>query len=78
MELINELILNTTDKLALEKAEDFLEVNTPSDIAAWYGTSAMVGTISMWLANDIPYIPQFLAEQIIHLNPFKPANSTDK
>lgn len=76
MTLINELILDTSATLGIEKAEDFLELNIPSDIAAWYGTSAMVGTISMWLANDMPYSPQILADKMILLNPFIPANSS--
>lgn len=78
MGLINELILNMTDKMGITKVEDFLQIDTPSDIAAWYGTSAVVGTISMWLAEDMPYSPQFLAEQMILLNPFKPANRMNK
>lgn len=73
MDLLFALIANNSEKQAIQKAEDYLGMDTPSDIAAWYGTSAMVGTISMWLGNDMPYTPEFLAQQIIQLNPFRPA-----
>ncbi|MFP7254437.1 TetR/AcrR family transcriptional regulator C-terminal domain-containing protein [Terribacillus goriensis] len=35
----------------------------PMDIATWYGTSALIGTIVSWLRNDMPYTPQYLAKQ---------------
>ncbi|MFJ7736197.1 TetR/AcrR family transcriptional regulator [Lysinibacillus sp. NPDC097287] len=71
MDLLYALIVNNSEKQAIQSAEDYLGTGTPSDIAAWYGTSAMIGTISMWLGNDMPYTPEFLAQQIIQLNPFK-------
>ncbi|MEK5254612.1 TetR-like C-terminal domain-containing protein [Paenibacillus sp. FSL F4-0125] len=55
-----------------------MPLDTPSDIAAWYGTSAIIGPISMWLGNDMPYTPKYLAERIIQLNPFVPANNKYK
>jgi len=78
MDLLYELILITTEQQSIQKTEDFLTVDTPSDIAAWYGTSAIIGTISMWLGNDMPYTPKYLAERIIQLNPFIPANNKKK
>lgn len=77
MDLLSALIINNTEKKSIKDPEDFLDVNVPSDIAAWYGTSAMIGTISMWLGNDMPYTPKFLAEKIVELNPFKPAKIVD-
>lgn len=35
----------------------------PKDIAIWYGSSALIGTIVAWLRNDMPYTPHFLAKQ---------------
>ncbi|WP_258201077.1 TetR/AcrR family transcriptional regulator [Paenibacillus endoradicis] len=72
MDILSALIINNTEKKSIKDPEDFLKMNIPSDIAAWYGTSAMIGTISMWVGNDMPYTPKFLAEKIIELNPFKP------
>ncbi|MFC5470489.1 TetR/AcrR family transcriptional regulator C-terminal domain-containing protein [Cohnella suwonensis] len=37
------------------------------DIAIWYGSSALIGTIVSWLRNDMPYTPDFLAKQFILL-----------
>jgi len=34
-----------------------------TDIAMWYGSSALIGTIIAWLRNDLPYTPHFLAKQ---------------
>ncbi|NGP58015.1 TetR/AcrR family transcriptional regulator [Paenibacillus thiaminolyticus] len=34
------------------------------DIAIWYGSSALIGTIVGWLRNDMPYTPAFLAKQL--------------
>ncbi|CAH8717494.1 TetR/AcrR family transcriptional regulator [Paenibacillus thiaminolyticus] len=34
------------------------------DIAIWYGSSALIGTIVGWLRNDMPYTPGFLAKQL--------------
>ncbi|MBB3112522.1 AcrR family transcriptional regulator [Paenibacillus phyllosphaerae] len=33
------------------------------DIAIWYGSSALIGTIVSWLRSDMRYTPQFLAKQ---------------
>ncbi|UQZ82713.1 DNA-binding transcriptional repressor AcrR [Paenibacillus konkukensis] len=33
------------------------------DIAIWYGSSALIGTIVSWLRNDMPYTPLYLAKQ---------------
>ncbi|NUU59858.1 TetR/AcrR family transcriptional regulator [Paenibacillus agri] len=39
-------------------------VSVPKDIAIWYGSSAFIGTIVFWLRNDMPYTPNFLANQL--------------
>nr|WP_255654242.1 TetR/AcrR family transcriptional regulator C-terminal domain-containing protein [Cohnella sp. REN36] len=33
------------------------------DVAIWYGSSALIGTIVSWLRNDMPYTPAYLAKQ---------------
>ncbi|WNS40679.1 TetR/AcrR family transcriptional regulator C-terminal domain-containing protein [Paenibacillus sp. MMS20-IR301] len=34
------------------------------DIAVWYGSAALIGTIIAWLREDMPYTPQYMAKQI--------------
>lgn len=54
-----------------EHGTHFPGVEIETDIASWYGTSALIGTISLWLGEDMPYSPSYLAEQIVKLNPFR-------
>lgn len=55
----------------LEPNNQFNVMGIPDDIAIWYATSAMFGTIAMWLSDDMKYSPQYLAQQIVKLNPFE-------
>lgn len=40
------------------------EVGVKKDILIWYDSSALIGTISAWLQNDMPYTPSFMANQL--------------
>ncbi|OKP97156.1 TetR/AcrR family transcriptional regulator [Paenibacillus sp. P46E] len=42
-------------------------VTIQKDIAVWYGSAALIGTIVAWLRNDMPYTPAYLARQITSL-----------
>ncbi|WNR45455.1 TetR/AcrR family transcriptional regulator [Paenibacillus roseipurpureus] len=42
-------------------------INIQKDIAIWYGSSAIIGTIVCWLRNDMPYTPHYLASQLSEL-----------
>ncbi|NGZ74709.1 TetR/AcrR family transcriptional regulator [Saccharibacillus alkalitolerans] len=33
------------------------------DVAVWFSSAALLGTIASWLRSDMPYSPQFLARQ---------------
>ncbi|RAP75881.1 TetR/AcrR family transcriptional regulator [Paenibacillus montanisoli] len=33
------------------------------DIAIWYGSASLIGTIVAWIQHDMPYTPQYLAKQ---------------
>lgn len=56
----------------LQEANPILKhQEVPEEIAVWYATSALVGTISLWLGEGMPYSPHYLAEQMIELNPFR-------
>jgi AcrR family transcriptional regulator len=62
MKLIADFITSRMDKL---EATSIL--NVQKDIAIWYGSSAIIGTIVFWLRNDLPYTPLFLATQLSEL-----------
>jgi AcrR family transcriptional regulator len=51
-------------RLALREAS---EVTVQKDIAVWYGSAALIGTMIAWLREDMPYSPQYLAKQITSL-----------
>lgn len=55
-------MLSETVILEVEKKSK-LKVGIEKDIASWYGSAALIGTIVAWLRNDLPYTPQYLAEQ---------------
>ncbi|CAM3403099.1 TetR/AcrR family transcriptional regulator [Paenibacillus lupini] len=41
--------------------------NIQKDIAVWYSSAALIGTIVSWLRVDMPYTPMFLAKQFLML-----------
>lgn len=64
MKLIADFITNRMDKLEASSASN---PKVKRDIAIWYGSSAIIGTIVFWLRNDMPYTPEFLASQLAEL-----------
>lgn len=62
MKLIADFITSRMNIL-----EASLTLNVQKDIAIWYGSSAIIGTIVFWLRNDLPYTPIFLATQLSEL-----------
>ncbi|MDR6554819.1 TetR/AcrR family transcriptional regulator C-terminal domain-containing protein [Paenibacillus qinlingensis] len=62
MKLIAEFITSRIDKL-----EAVTKLTVKRDIAIWYGSSAIIGTIVFWLRNDLPYTPEFLSAQLAEL-----------
>jgi AcrR family transcriptional regulator len=46
---------------------DTSEGTVQRDIAVWYGSAALIGTIIAWLREDMPYTPHYLAKQITSL-----------
>ncbi|WP_226036747.1 TetR/AcrR family transcriptional regulator [Aquibacillus saliphilus] len=72
MDFLYDSIVDVTEEQSQKKIDSFPGMNISKDIAAWYGTSALVGTIAIWLGNDMPYRPKHLAEQLVKLNPFRP------
>ncbi len=58
-------ILSGTIREKAEKNASLLaSMGIQKDIAIWYGSSALIGTISAWLRKDMPYTPQYLAKQL--------------
>jgi AcrR family transcriptional regulator len=64
MKLIADYITSRIDKL---ETSSTVNVKVKKDIAIWYGSSAIIGTIVFWLRNDLPYTPVFLAAQLAEL-----------
>ena len=51
-----------------ERDSLMLNMGIKKDFLIWYASSALLGTITAWLQNDMPYTPSFLAKQfsILH------------
>ncbi|MBO9130801.1 TetR/AcrR family transcriptional regulator C-terminal domain-containing protein [Bacillus sp. 165] len=65
--IFTERLLNVLTELVRERTEILSSINPNTlqrDIVIWYGSSALIGTISFWLRNDMPYTPQYLAKQL--------------
>ncbi|WP_053375039.1 TetR/AcrR family transcriptional regulator [Paenibacillus sp. FJAT-27812] len=61
LKLLAELV---ADRIERMESESYIsKANIQKDIAIWYSSSALIGTIIAWLRKDIPYTPLFLAKQ---------------
>ncbi|KQX46809.1 MULTISPECIES: TetR/AcrR family transcriptional regulator [unclassified Paenibacillus] len=61
LKLLTELVTARVERMG---NESFLStVGIQKDIAIWYGSSALIGTIVAWLRKDMPYTPLYLAKQ---------------
>lgn len=61
LKLLTELV---TARIERMESESFISTaGIQKDIAIWYGSSALIGTIVAWLRKDMPYTPLFLAKQ---------------
>lgn len=53
-----------TEKVESKGSDSYIAAaGIQKDIAIWYGSSALIGTIISWLRNDMPYTPAFLTKQ---------------
>lgn len=57
---VREMITKRIEQKGMQKLG---EEEIQKDIAIWYGSSALIGTIVSWLRNDMPYTPHYLAKQ---------------
>jgi len=65
--IFTDRLLNILSKRITERTSNNSKLETKDiqrDIAIWYGSSALIGTIVAWLRKDMPYTPQFLAKQL--------------
>ncbi|SDX99482.1 TetR/AcrR family transcriptional regulator [Paenibacillus sp. CF384] len=75
--VFTERLLKLLTKMISERLErpefdhDFAASGIHRDIAIWYGSSALIGTIVSWLRNDMPYTPVFLTKQLSLLRQYK-------
>jgi AcrR family transcriptional regulator len=66
-------MLSTTVKRRIEHFgmdESLVDAGIQKDIAIWYGSAALIGTIVAWLRNDLPYTPAYLAKQFTMLRAY--------
>ncbi|WP_138752133.1 TetR/AcrR family transcriptional regulator [Paenibacillus sinopodophylli] len=69
MTIFSDRLLKLLAKLVSERIEtresdpDRSSAVIQKDIAIWYSSSALIGTIISWLRYDMPYTPLFLAKQ---------------
>nr|WP_244988340.1 TetR/AcrR family transcriptional regulator [Paenibacillus xylanexedens] len=61
LKLLSTLVKAKIDRVEME--DELEESGIHKEIAIWYGSSALIGTIVAWLRKDMPYSPHFLAKQ---------------
>ncbi|PQP81317.1 TetR family transcriptional regulator [Paenibacillus sp. PCH8] len=67
--IFTERLLKLLTRLVTAKVEReevgsaLAEAGIHKEIAIWYSSSALIGTIIAWLRKDMPYAPHFLAKQ---------------
>ncbi|WP_154893310.1 TetR/AcrR family transcriptional regulator C-terminal domain-containing protein [Paenibacillus illinoisensis] len=61
LKLLTRLVTEKIEKQEMESV--FAQAGIHKEIAIWYSSSALIGTIVAWLRNDMPYAPHFLAKQ---------------
>lgn len=65
--LLKMLSETVTNGLENHRKSFIIDAGIQKDIAIWYGSAALIGTIVAWVRNDMPYTPQFLAKQFFLL-----------
>ncbi|MCK9862857.1 TetR-like C-terminal domain-containing protein [Paenibacillus sp. ATY16] len=65
LRLLTKLISDGIDKRGNDSF--VAKANIQKDIAVWYSSAALIGTIVSWLRADMPYTPVFLAKQFFLL-----------
>ena len=65
LRLLSETVAARIDTLDASSTEEHTGI--PRDIAVWYGSAALIGTIVAWLRRDMPYRPLFLAKHLAAL-----------
>jgi AcrR family transcriptional regulator len=79
--VFTERLLQLMTKLITERLKrkgddpDIIDSGINRDIAIWYGSSAMIGTIIAWLRNDMPFTPEYLAKQMTMLRLYQHTKS---
>ncbi|NQX60832.1 TetR/AcrR family transcriptional regulator [Paenibacillus qinlingensis] len=63
LRLLTELVTSRIERMGDESV--LATAGIQKDIAIWYGSSALIGTIVAWLRQDMPYTPVYLAKQFI-------------
>ncbi|CAI6044233.1 TetR/AcrR family transcriptional regulator [Cohnella sp. JJ-181] len=61
LKLLSDMVIDRVERP--EGEAGLAATGIKRDIAVWYGSSALIGTIIAWLRADMPYTPQFMAKQ---------------
>lgn len=61
LRLLTTMVTANVERADRESA--LSEAGIQKDVAIWYGSAALIGTIIAWLREDMPYTPSFLAKQ---------------
>jgi len=67
LKLLTEMMITRIDRAGRDSS--ISNAGIKKDVAIWYYSSALIGTIVYWLRNDMPYTPLFLARQFSLLLP---------
>ncbi|QOS77017.1 TetR/AcrR family transcriptional regulator C-terminal domain-containing protein [Paenibacillus sp. JNUCC31] len=65
LKLFSRLVQAKNDRVEVVGQQN--ESGNHKEIAIWYGSSALIGTIDAWLRHDMPYSPHYLAKRLILL-----------
>lgn len=71
LKLLSTLVRSKVESMGGERK--LAKAGIHEEVAVWYGSAALIGTIVAWLKNDMPYSPHFLAKQfsLIRSHPFQ-------
>lgn len=61
LKLLTRLVTAKVERMEMDSA--LAKAGIHKEIAIWYSSSALIGTIIAWLRNDMSYSPHFLAKQ---------------
>lgn len=68
LKMLSESVKRRIEQFGMD--DKMVDAGVQKDIAIWYGSAALIGTIVAWLRNDMPYTPAYLAKQFTLLRAY--------